>query len=348
MFCTACGAKVREDKDDEIESLTNNKELIQQAKEIQQKQQELQLREKERLLAEKKEQEELKKQRVAIELEEAKIKKEEELKILKIEQERKQAELQEKKRLELARQKGAEEARLERIRLERIEQERKAKEAERIAQIKAEEQAKIKAKEDELKMKELQAKKRSEERKKQALENKQREQLQLQKRQVKVRSIKIKKQTTTTSAGGSRLAKMRAMWNEKQAKADAEQTSNIFSKDYKANKILKPGDKNYGQAPVGSKSAERAKRAKQWVKEQIKILIGVMEKHGTKNNITNSLEITFGELFIIYQDISDTLVGMLQRSKKFGLVSFESEMLFQGQNDNDLIRLEPKALNWEP
>ena len=42
----------------------------------------------------------------------------------------------------------------------------------------------------------------------------------------------------------------------------------------------------------------------------------------------------FGDLFRIYTRISDKVVGILLRAKKYGLVYFEPEMLFQGAHDD--------------
>ena len=43
--------------------------------------------------------------------------------------------------------------------------------------------------------------------------------------------------------------------------------------------------------------------------------------------------IEFGPLFYAYQDISDTLVGIMMRAKKYGLIKYKGDMLFQGQDD---------------
>ena len=56
--------------------------------------------------------------------------------------------------------------------------------------------------------------------------------------------------------------------------------------------------------------------------------------------------VKFGVLFEAYASISESLVVMLRRARKQKLVEFEGEMLFQGRDDDALIRLvqEPKAL----
>ena len=38
-----------------------------------------------------------------------------------------------------------------------------------------------------------------------------------------------------------------------------------------------------------------------------------------------------------YQDISDTLVGIMLRCKKYKLIVYEGDMLFQGANDDTPI-----------
>ena len=47
----------------------------------------------------------------------------------------------------------------------------------------------------------------------------------------------------------------------------------------------------------------------------------------------------FGDLFRIYTRISDKVVGILLRAKKYGLVYFEPEILFQGQDEETPVFL---------
>ena len=54
--------------------------------------------------------------------------------------------------------------------------------------------------------------------------------------------------------------------------------------------------------------------------------------------------IEFGPLFIAYQDISDTLVGILMRSKKYKYLEYKGDMLFQGCHDKVMITLKQKVL----
>ena len=54
--------------------------------------------------------------------------------------------------------------------------------------------------------------------------------------------------------------------------------------------------------------------------------------------------IKFGHLFKMYTRISDKVVGILLRAKKYRLVYFEPEMLFQGKNKMT-VKLE-KMRSW--
>lgn len=50
-------------------------------------------------------------------------------------------------------------------------------------------------------------------------------------------------------------------------------------------------------------------------------------------------QITFGELFSIYENISNKVVGVLLRARKHELLTFEGEMLFQRFHDHVIIYL---------
>lgn len=138
------------------------------------------------------------------------------------------------------------------------------------------------------------------------------------------------------------------MWDKKTSAAVESQRGNVFSKNYDKSKSRAPkrGEKGYGTAPEGSKSAARAERAKQWVKEQIGLLIATIKKVGNDSG-DGLAETTFGVMFVAYQDISDTLVGILRRAKKYKCLDFQGDMLFQGQSDNVVIKLTPKANTWK-
>ena len=49
--------------------------------------------------------------------------------------------------------------------------------------------------------------------------------------------------------------------------------------------------------------------------------------------------IKFKNLFSIYTKISNKLVGLLLRARKHNYLEFEGEVLFQGRDDETLIKL---------
>lgn len=147
---------------------------------------------------------------------------------------------------------------------------------------------------------------------------------------------------------GRKKNSIAAKWDAMATKTEAEQKRNIFSKDYDASftkkTALKKGDKGYGRAPEGSLSAARAKRAKAWVKEQMDMLLGVIIRNGKPDKKRDGrIGIDFGTLFYIYQDISDTLVGMIRKSRKSKFLTFKGDMLFQHSHGHVMITLTEKG-----
>lgn len=67
-------------------------------------------------------------------------------------------------------------------------------------------------------------------------------------------------------------------------------------------------------------------------------MCSVIEEHG-KPYEGGLAEIKFGELFRLYQVISNKVVGVLIRARKHGFVEFEGEMLYQGRDDGVILRL---------
>ena len=105
-------------------------------------------------------------------------------------------------------------------------------------------------------------------------------------------------------------------------------------------------DKNYGKPKEGSAAADRAAKAKLWVQKEVKKLLHVIVTTGSVND--DGLPcVAFGPLFVTYQDISDTLVGMLMRGKKFKYLEYKGDMLFQGSHDKVMITLTPKGVQRE-
>merc|ERR1740128_1379717 len=88
-------------------------------------------------------------------------------------------------------------------------------------------------------------------------------------------------------------------------------------------------------------------KAHQHISGEIVELCEVIWSHGQMTGNTHSelTGILFGELFQMYTRISSKVVGLLLRARKYELVYFEGETLFQGQNDLTpifLIRSLPK------
>ena len=146
--------------------------------------------------------------------------------------------------------------------------------------------------------------------------------------------------------------------------------SKRFSTTNVVPKRLTKNDKEYGTPIPGSKTEARGKLAHQRVSREIWELCCVIEEHGItikkskkmKNKVKVTQEpskadqkdvdandddddpvqiskIDFGRLFKIYNFISNKLVGILLRARKYGLVDFEGECLFQRQDDDVIITL---------
>ena len=99
----------------------------------------------------------------------------------------------------------------------------------------------------------------------------------------------------------------------------------------------RPGDPEYGRAVTGSQTAERAAKAQDWVEQEIAKLISVIRDIG-QTGPEGQVSVKFGPLFYTYQDISDTLVGIMMRAKKRKLISYPGDMLFQGvHNDVEIF-----------
>ncbi|KAH9261413.1 hypothetical protein BASA81_000057 [Batrachochytrium salamandrivorans] len=96
-------------------------------------------------------------------------------------------------------------------------------------------------------------------------------------------------------------------------------------------------------------SEARGQKAAEWVEKEVYKLVGEIEKLGRKQS-TGVVEITFGELFNRYADVSDTLVGILARAKKRDLLKYEGQgghLLFQGKHDAVVITLDiAKTQKW--
>ena len=106
----------------------------------------------------------------------------------------------------------------------------------------------------------------------------------------------------------------------------------------------KKTDKDYGTPIAGSKTEARGRQAHERVSREILELCCVIEENGLKQPKHNDdddrqVVIEFGRLFDIYTYISNKVVGILLRARKYRIVDFEGETLFQGRDNKVPITL---------
>jgi len=94
----------------------------------------------------------------------------------------------------------------------------------------------------------------------------------------------------------------------------------------------------YGRPPPGSKSEARGLRYQDNCMREIVELCAIISERGCHMK-DGTVIIRFKDLFMIYRVISDKCVGILLRARRYKLLTFEGETLFQGQNDETLITL---------
>ncbi|NP_001334211.1 Costars domain-containing protein [Caenorhabditis elegans] len=109
---------------------------------------------------------------------------------------------------------------------------------------------------------------------------------------------------------------------------------NPYSDTYK---IQAFDTKNYGRPPPGSKTEARGIKAGVHVCREILFLCETIDSNADGEEPHKYVK--FGKLFNIYSFYSDKLVGMLIRARKYGLVHFEGEMLYQRQDDEKIITM---------
>ena len=106
---------------------------------------------------------------------------------------------------------------------------------------------------------------------------------------------------------------------------------------------IKRGDANYGKPVAGSKTEARGKKAHERISNEIVELCAIIEDNGIKTvgdeNKQQIATINFGRLFEIYTVISNKVVGLLLRARKYGFVTFDGETLFQRRDDHVIITL---------
>eukprot|EP00041_Stephanoeca_diplocostata_P009287 m.142541 g.142541 ORF g.142541 m.142541 type:complete len:277 (+) comp17679_c0_seq7:1074-1904(+) len=82
----------------------------------------------------------------------------------------------------------------------------------------------------------------------------------------------------------------------------------------------------------------RAIEAAQWTDREINKVIEQVKLHGTQND-QGLWQVTFGKMFTETAQIFDALSGILKTSKKYKVLDFAGEQLWQGQHDDTVITL---------
>lgn len=120
------------------------------------------------------------------------------------------------------------------------------------------------------------------------------------------------------------------------------QKLNPFSEDFDYDHAmavrLHKGQLGYGHPKDGSKTAQRAGRAKKHIHQEMNEMCYIIRDMGQMDK-QGHIYVTFGRLFDHYVKISDKVLGILLRCRKHKMVDFEGEILWQGQDDDVKIRL---------
>ncbi|KAK9721452.1 Costars [Popillia japonica] len=122
------------------------------------------------------------------------------------------------------------------------------------------------------------------------------------------------------------------------AKADdhvKKQAVNPFRNDSVKNMTKREFAKDeYGRPAKGSKSETRGFRASALVYKEMLQLCEIIHDYGGPSSEGDPRRvICFGELFSMYNTISNKLVGILLRTRKHQIIDFEGECLFQRRDD---------------
>ena len=103
---------------------------------------------------------------------------------------------------------------------------------------------------------------------------------------------------------------------------------------------LEEEDPDYAKPLKGSQTEARARAAHDHIEKEVLQLLEVIEAHGARGVASDhEVLIRFGELFDVYSDISNKVVGVLVRARKYGLVYFRGEMLLQRRDDDQPVVL---------
>ncbi|EDW27549.1 GL20214 [Drosophila persimilis] len=134
----------------------------------------------------------------------------------------------------------------------------------------------------------------------------------------------------------SPLSSKVAMFNNQATQHKQSQLLNPFSQDGRASSPKPTFSKDqYGKPLAGSLTEARGQKANMHVMKEMLELCQIINTEGYDVKDEPGMRvIPFGELFNIYNYISDKVVGILLRARKHKLVEFEGEMLYQRRDDN--------------
>ncbi|XP_054165481.1 actin-binding Rho-activating protein-like [Oppia nitens] len=142
----------------------------------------------------------------------------------------------------------------------------------------------------------------------------------------------------------SRISQFQGRADQHKEKQKLNPFSGSFDAVAAAKQKLNKEDANYGKPVEGSKTEQRGKQAAQLLFNEIKLLCEIITKHGVTSD-DGKHTMKFKELFELYKVISNKVVGLLLRARKYSLVDFEGEMLYQGRDDSVVITLLRSQLN---
>merc|ERR1719412_1413191 len=140
------------------------------------------------------------------------------------------------------------------------------------------------------------------------------------------------------SAGKVLLAAKKKQDNEGVGEEDSL-TVVVRKQEAALKKLEQKHGAGYGKPPPGSKSEARAKKYNESCMREILQLCGLIAEKGFTDE-GGQRAILFGDLFEIYRFISDKCCGLLLRARRYKLLSFVGEMLFQGRDDKTVITME--------
>ncbi|CAD5214103.1 unnamed protein product [Bursaphelenchus okinawaensis] len=123
-------------------------------------------------------------------------------------------------------------------------------------------------------------------------------------------------------------------FNTISTETDNKLKKNPFSNTYEQQQFDTSAS-DYGRPTKGSLTEKRGIKAGNYILTQVLQLCEFIIKYGS--GPPEAREIKFGPLFKLYEFYSDKVVGLLIRARKYKLLTFDGEMLYQRQDDHKAI-----------